>query len=67
MIISQGIKGNRLKQTGGKSLMVSCLGADFPADPLFVCRCGRGGIFTVGLVFLGLFDDLAGVCESWSC
>jgi len=66
VIISQGIKENGLKQTRGKSLIVSCLGAAFPVDPYFFYRHGSDGILTVGLVSSGLFDDLAGVCESAS-
>lgn len=66
MIISQGIKENGLKRTGGKSLIVSCLGAAFPVDPFFFRRRGSGGILTVGLVSSELFDDSAGVCESAS-
>jgi len=46
MIISQGTKSKELRQTGGKSLIVSCFGAN-PFLFLVVGR-GLGGIFKVG-------------------
>ena len=51
----EAMKGKDLEQTGWKSFIVSCFGAD-PFPLLLVRGRGLGGIFRVGRT---LFDDSA--------